>query len=328
MILSSGTTGAPKGASRAPSPKAFVGPLVTLIEDLRLRAGEPILVAPPLFHGFGLAFLGIAQFLGSPVVLRRRFDAETALGDIERHAVATMVGVPVMLQRMLAAHAGEDLSSLRAVCSAAAPLPPHLATALLDAWGEKLFNLYGSTETGFAAIAGPADLRAAPGCVGRAPLGTTLELLDADRRPSRAGHIFVGSEMLFDGYTGGGSKETVGALMNTGDVGHRDDGGRLFVDGREDDMIVSGGENVFPGEVEELLAAHAGVEDVAVIGVPDDEFGQRLKAFAVVLDGVTTDELITHVKANLARYKVPREIELRGEIPRNPTGKVLKRELR
>ena len=136
--------------------------------------------------------------------------------------------------------------------------------------------------------------------------------------------------MLFEGYTGGGTKDVVGGLMATGDVGHFDEGGRLFVEGRDDEMIVSGGENVFPQEVEDPLARHEAVAEAAVIGVDDEEFGQRLRAFVVLEDGAEAgeDELKDHVKANLARYKVPREIVFLDELPRNATGKVLKRELK
>jgi fatty-acyl-CoA synthase len=159
-----------------------------------------------------------------------------------------------------------------------------------------------------------------------------VRILDDDGRPLPAGEvgrIFVGNATAFHGYTGGGTKEVVGGLMSTGDVGHLDDVGRLFVDGRDDEMIVSGGENVFPAEVEDLLARHPAVADAAAIGVPDPEWGQRLRAYVVVRPGeqVSEDDLRGHVRSNLARYKVPRDVVFVEELPRNPTGKVLKREL-
>ena len=143
------------------------------------------------------------------------------------------------------------------------------------------------------------------------------------------GRIFVGNIGQFEGYTGGGNKENIDGLISSGDVGHFDGNGRLFIDGRDDEMIVSGGENVFPAEVEELLARHEAIGDAAAIGVDDEKFGQRLKAFVVVRDGqtVTEDELKAYVKDNLANYKVPREVVFVEELPRNATGKVLKREL-
>jgi fatty-acyl-CoA synthase len=203
----------------------------------------------------------------------------------------------------------------------------------MDTFGDNLYNLYGSTEVAWASIATPEDLRKAPGTAGRVPLGTTVRILDDDDQPVAAGttgRIFVGSDLQFEGYTGGGSKEIVAGLMSSGDVGHFDDDGRLFVEGREDDMIVSGGENVYPSEVEELLAKHSAVEEVAVVGIPDDEFGQRLKAFVVLHGGASASEqeLRAHVKSELASYKVPKEIEILDELPRNHAGKVLKRELR
>jgi len=337
VILTSGTTGTPKGAPRDPGLTALVGPMTTLLSRIPLRTSEPMLVAPPFFHGFGLAYLGLAMLLGSTVVMRRRFDAEATLAAIDEHGVTTLIAVPVMLKRILELPAEVreryDTSSLRIVISAAAPLSADLAAALTDEFGEVVHDLYGTTEAGFAAIATPEDLREAPGTVGRPPIGTTLRILGADDTEVPAGEtgrIFVGSGMLFEGYSGGGSKEMVGGLMSTGDLGHMDRSGRLHIDGREDDMIVSGGENVFPGEVEDVLSRHSDVDDVAVLGVPDEEFGQRLQAFVVLTPGgvVTEADLKAHVKASLARYKVPREIAFIDAIPRNPTGKVLRRKLR
>jgi acyl-CoA synthetase (AMP-forming)/AMP-acid ligase II len=344
VILSSGTTGAPKGAPREPSASAALGPLTTLLEQLKPRRGDPIVIGPPIFHGFGLAFLGLALFVGAPVILRRRFEPRWALEAVARHRATHLVGVPVMLQRMLALggrgseseRARHDTSSLRAVASAGAPLAPDVATAFMDAFGDVLFNLYGSTETGFASWAGPADLRAAPGTVGRAPRGTTLKVLGDDGRelpPGEVGRVFVGSGLVFDGYSGGGSREVVNGLMSIGDVGHLDAAGRLFVDGRDDDMILSGGENVYPQEVEDALAGHPRLADAAVIGVADPDFGQRLRAFVVRRsddgDGppVTQEELAAYLRERLARYKLPREVVFLDAIPRNPTGKVLKRRL-
>jgi fatty-acyl-CoA synthase len=225
-----------------------------------------------------------------------------------------------------------DLGALRVIAVSGSALPGELALKVMDRFGDVLYNLYGSTEVAWATIATPEDLRAAPGTAGRPPRGTVVKLIDEEGNevaPGETGRIFVGNEMAFEGYTGGGGKENLGGLLSSGDVGHFDPGGRLFIDGRDDEMIVSGGENVFPREVEDLLHEHDAVDEVAVIGVDDEEFGQRLKAFVVVSQGakVDADELKDLVKANLARYKVPREIEFLDELPRNATGKVLKREL-
>ena len=337
IVLTSGTTGAPKGAPRSPSLGAVVGPGVTLLSTLPLRAREPLLVAPPFFHGFGLAYLGLGLALPCTIVTRRRFDPEATLADIEENGVTCLAAVPVMLQRIMELpeeiRDDYDTSSLNAVVSAAAPLSGDLANAFMDAFGDVVYNLYGSTETGFGGIARPKDLRAAPGTVGRPPLGAILKILAEDGTEAprgETGRIFLGGPLVFEGYSGGGSKETIDGLMSTGDLGHLDEKGRLFIDGREDDMIVSGGENVFPQEVEDVLARHEDVADVAVLGVDDEEFGQRLKAFVVPRSGAepSEDDLKAYIKSNLARYKVPREIAFLDELPRNPTGKLLRSKLK
>jgi acyl-CoA synthetase (AMP-forming)/AMP-acid ligase II len=225
-----------------------------------------------------------------------------------------------------------DLSSLRITSLSGSSLPGELAIAWMDRFGDNVYNLYGSTEVAYATVATPQELRAAPGTAGRAPRGTVVRLYDeAGREVPRGevGRIFVGNEMSFEGYTGGGGKDAIDGLLSSGDVGHIDSAGRLFIDGRDDEMIVSGGENVFPREVEDLLADHEAVVEAAVIGVEDEEFGQRLKAFIVLDDGATVSEedLKAHVKERLAGYKAPREVEFVDELPRNATGKVLKREL-
>jgi fatty-acyl-CoA synthase len=203
----------------------------------------------------------------------------------------------------------------------------------MDHFGENLYNLYGSTEVAWATIATPRDLREAPGTVGRPPRGSVVKIYGEDDRPvppGESGRIFVGNDVQFEGYTGGGNKDELDGLMSSGDVGHIDEAGRLFIDGRDDDMIVSGGENVFPGEVEELLHGHENVADVAVFGVEDEKFGQRLKA-VIVRKGPPTQlsekDVQDYVKKNLAGYKSPRDVEFVDELPRTSTGKVLKREL-
>ncbi|MDV6014659.1 AMP-binding protein [Haloechinothrix sp. LS1_15] len=335
-LLTSGTTGAPKGAPRKPNPLATLGPVATLLQRSRLRAGDPVLIGPPLFHGFGIALWALAAFLRSPVVLRRRFDPETVLADTQAHRVACIAAVPAMLQRILgldeATMARYDSTSLHTVLSGAAPLPPALATRFMDAFGEVLYNGYGSSEVGIATIATPAELRAAPGTVGTPSIGTPVRVLDAEGRPvpqGGSGTIFVGGPLVFSGYAGGGGKEMVDGLMTTGDVGYFDAAGRLHVQGRTDDMIISGGENVYPQEVEDVLTRHSAIVDAAVIGVDDEEFGQRLVAYVVPhRQWPGAAELAAYVKDNLARYKVPREFVEVDELPRNPTGKVLRTRLR
>jgi fatty-acyl-CoA synthase len=334
VVLTSGTTGTPKGAQRG-QPDTL-GPIAALLSVIPLKSRETTMIAAPLFHSWGFAHFLIGLSLSSTYVLRRRFDPEGTLEAVADHRASALIVVPVMLQRILElpgeAIARYDLSSLKATCASGSALPGPLATRWMDATGDNLYNLYGSTEVAWATIASPEDLRAAPGTAGRIPHGTRLRIVDEDGNDlptGETGRIFVGNEMKFEGYTGGGNKEVLDGLLSSGDVGHVDPEGRLFIDGRDDEMIVSGGENVFPREVEDLLAAHEAVKEVAVVGVEDEEYGQRLKAFVVLADGAALgeSEVKAHVKANLAGYKTPRDVEFLDELPRNATGKVLKREL-
>jgi acyl-CoA synthetase (AMP-forming)/AMP-acid ligase II len=331
VILTSGTTGAPKGAPRK---EAGIDAAVSLLSRMPLRAGWRTHIAAPLFHTWGFAHLALAMLLGSTVVLRRTFDPEAALRTAQDERCQSMVVIPVMLQRMLALDPevldGIDLSRVEVVASSGSALPATLARAWMDRFGDNLYNIYGSTEVAYASIATPEDLRADPTSAGKPPYGTVVKILDetgSELPPGETGRIFVGNGLLFEGYTNGGSKEVVDGLMSSGDVGYYDEAGRLHVAGRDDDMIVSGGENVFPQEVEDCLVTHEQVGEVAAIGVSDEDYGQRLRAFVVRTGEVSEDELRDHVKRNLARFKVPREIVFVDELPRNATGKILKREL-
>jgi acyl-CoA synthetase (AMP-forming)/AMP-acid ligase II len=333
VILTSGTTGTPKGARRS---HAGLSSAAALLSKIPYRARETTMIAAPLFHSWGLANYTLGVPLASTFVLRRRFDPEGTLRAVARHRATALVVVPVMLQRMLELPDElldrYDTSSLKVIAVSGSALPGPLATRVMDRFGDVLYNLYGSTEVAWATIATPEDLRAAPGCAGRPPLGTMVKLFDEHHRevsPGQTGRIFVASGFPFEGYTGGETKATIGELMSSGDVGHFDAAGRLFIDGRDDDMIVSGGENVFPAEVEDLLAAHPAIREVAVVGVEDEEWGQRLKAVVVLQEDASCgeDELKAYVKQNLAAFKVPREVVFLEALPRNATGKVLKREL-
>jgi acyl-CoA synthetase (AMP-forming)/AMP-acid ligase II/carbon monoxide dehydrogenase subunit G len=335
VILTSGTTGSPKGASRA-NPQSL-DPAVALLATIPLKSRQSVYIAAPLFHSWGFAHFTLGLILGSTYVLRRKFDPEQCLADIARYHCDVLVVVPVMMQRIMElpeeVRSKYDTSSLKVVAASGSALPGDLANDWMDAFGDTLYNLYGSTEVAWASIATPADMRAAPGTAGKPPRGTVVRLYDehgVEVPTGATGRIFVGNEMLFEGYTGGGSKDVIGALMATGDVGRFDEGGRLFVEGRDDEMIVSGGENVFPKEVEDLLARHDAVAEAAALGVEDSDFGQRLRAFVVLESGkeASEEDLKTYIKKNLARYKVPREIVFLDELPRNATGKVLKRELK
>ncbi|HET9162323.1 MAG TPA: AMP-binding protein [Solirubrobacterales bacterium] len=334
VILTSGTTGTPKGAQRS-SPNGLLA-VAALIDRIPYRSRETMMIAAPLFHSWGFFHFIMSLPTASTMVLRRRFDPEGTLQAIEEHRAQVLGAVPVMLQRILQLPEEtldrHDLPSLRITSLSGSSLPGELAISWMDRFGDNIYNLYGSTEVAYATVATPAELRAAPGTAGRPPRGTVVRLYDeAGREVPRGevGRIFVGNEMSFEGYTGGGGKDEIDGLLSSGDVGHLDAGGRLFIDGRDDEMIVSGGENVFPREVEDLLADHEAVVEVAVIGVEDEEYGQRLKAFIVLAEEaeVSAEDLKAHVKAHLAGYKAPREIEFMPELPRNATGKILKKDL-
>lgn len=339
VILTSGTTGTPKGASRSKeSLGAGLVAATAIFQRVPFRTGDIHAVPAPMFHSLGNAALLAGATMSHTLVMSRRFDPEGLLRQIQDHRVRVVTVVPVMLQRVLAlpedVTSAYDTSSLEVVFCSGSALPGTLATQWMDRFGDNLYNMYGSTEVAVATIATPEDLRAAPGTAGKPLAGVDVRLYDDDDRvvteAGAVGRIFVGSALRFEGYTGGQTKPAIDGLLSSGDLGHFDADGRLFVGGRDDDMIVSGGENLFPREVEDLLADVDGIDEVAVLGVEDAEFGQRLAAFVVLEDGATLDEAAVkaHVRANLANYKVPRSVWFLDELPRNQTGKVLKRELR
>ena len=333
IVLTSGTTGTPMGAKR-PHPSTL-SPAASILSTIPLHAGDPVLISAPLFHTWGNAGLLLAALHGSTVVLARKFDPESFVDIVDRRRIETVFAVPVMLQRVMEQVDGgwRGPHRPRIVAVSGSALPAGQATEFMDRFGDCLYNLYGSTEVSWVSIASPADLRAAPGTAGRAPYGTKLVILGDDDRPvapGEDGRVFVGNDLQFEGYTGGqDSPEQWEGLVGTGDVGHLDDGGRLHLTGRADDMIVSGGENVHPGPVEELIANAKGVREACVLGVPDDQYGQRLAAYVVAEPGadVTEDGIRDLVRAELARFAVPRDVVFLDELPRNQTGKVLRSEL-
>ncbi|MFG1643103.1 AMP-binding protein [Amycolatopsis sp. NPDC049252] len=332
VVLTSGTSGTPKGARR-PTPKGM-GAAASILDRIPLKAGDRILVAAPLFHSWGLAAMQIGMALRSTLSLVRKFDAEETLRTIAEQKCDALFVVPIMLQRIMdlpeRVRARYDLSSLRIVASSGSAMSGTFVTAFMDTFGDVLYNFYGSTEVSWASIADPADLRAAPTTAGRCPLGTNVAILDEDRKPvppGGEGQIFVGNDMLFDGYTSGTDPARAADLMATGDVGYLDAAGRLFVTGRADEMIVSGGENVFPRPVEEALVALPGVHDAAVVGVADAEWGQRLAAYVVPRRGASlhAEDIRAYIHQRLARFAVPRDVYFVPDLPRNATGKILKR---
>ncbi len=335
IILTSGTTGTPKGANR--KTPLSLAPIGGVLSHVPFKSGEVTSLPAPMFHALGYLHATIAMMLGNTLLLRRRFKPATVLADIEKYKVTAVVVVPVMLSRMLDTLAGmerkPDLSSLRIVFVSGSQLGAELAQRALKDLGPVVYNLYGSTEIAFATIARPQDLEINPATVGPVVKGVKIKILDDNGNElpqGEVGRIFVGNTFPFEGYTGGGHKQIIDGLMSSGDVGYFDEHGLLYVSGRDDEMIVSGGENVFPAEVEDLISGHPEVVEATALGVEDKEWGARLRAFVVKTDGATIDEdaIKGYVREHLARYKVPREVIFLDELPRNPTGKILKRELR
>jgi fatty-acyl-CoA synthase len=334
VLLTSGTTGTPKGAPR-PHTSALAS--AQFLDRIPLRSNEATYIGAPLFHGTGISQFILSFALGSKVVMRRKFSPEETLRGVAEHRCTALVLVPTMLQRIVDlpkdVREKYDTSSLRIIFVAGSALSPDLGNRANEAFGPVVHNLYGSTEVAVATVATPEDWAQAPGTVGRAPVGCKVALYDRDggriTKPNVTGRVFVGSGLSFGGYTDGRHKEIIDGLLSSGDVGHFDEDGLLFIDGRDDEMIVSGGENVFPIEVENLLVEREDVLEAAVIGVEDPEFGQRLKAFVVRTEDSKLDVegVREHVRANLARYKVPRDVEFLDELPRNATGKVLRNKL-
>ncbi len=349
VILTSGTTGAPKGTQRSIDPRALRSAF-GVMEAIPYARGDVMVLPAPLFHAWGFSHLALAATLAATVVLRRRFDPETVLADLDAHGATVLVAVPVMLQRILAwdeqatptaeVDAVAELDALHIVASSGAPLPGDLATRWMDRFGDNLFNLYGSTECGQVSVASPADLRQHPNTAGRPLPGIDVRILDGDDDdvdPGDVGEIMVDSPARFDGYTNGEQKRTVGDLLSSGDRGHLDGDGLLFVLGRADDMIITGGENVYPSNIERALLADDAVEVAAAVGVADDDLGQRVRAVLVttgpdrVVDSTTagamTRRLKTSLRSDLAGHELPKEFVYVSELPRNQAGKVLRKQL-
>jgi fatty-acyl-CoA synthase len=333
-LLTSGTSGTPKGAPREKASPLFSA---QLLDRVPRRRGQTCYVAAPVFHGTGLGQAVLSLALCNRLVLRRTFDPEQTLRTAQDYRCDVLVVVPTMLQRILALPDDVldkyDTSSLRIIFASGSALAPDLVMRAIERFGPVLYNLYGSTELAVITVAMPEDLAHDPATAGRPPVGCRVALYDdagsAVTTPGEVGRIFAGNIVSFNGYTDGRTKEVVGGLLSSGDVGHFDTTGRLYVDGRDDDMIISGGENVYPLEVENLIGGCPDVDEVAVVGVPDQDFGQRLKAYVVLSEGasIDADNIKDYVRANLALYKVPREVEFRDELPRNATGKLLRSQL-
>ena len=336
ILLTSGTTGSPKGANQSGG-NAGIGTLKAILDRTPRRTEEPVVIVAPMFHAWGFSQLMFAATMACTVITRRKFDPEATLNLIDRHNATGLIVVPVMFDRIMELpdevrkrYSGE---SLRFAAASGSRMRPDVVIAFMDQLGDVIYNNYNATEAGMIATATPQDLRAAPDTAGRPAGGTEIRILDSEFHelpPGEVGTISVRNDTQFEGYTEGSAKDFHAGFMSSGDVGYLDAAGRLFVVGRDDEMIVSGGENVYPVEVEKTLAAHPGVAEAAVIGVDDEQYGQRLAAFVVLQPGrpATADDLKQHVRENLANYKVPRGIAIVDELPRGSTGKILRNELR
>jgi acyl-CoA synthetase (AMP-forming)/AMP-acid ligase II len=297
------------------------------------RRDDVVYCPTPLFHSFGLATFTLATALGATMVLTERFDPEGSLALIDRHRCTAASFVPVMIRRILGltdeVKAKYDMTSLRIVMASGSVLGNDARRGATELFGSVLYDLYGSTEAGWVAIATPEDMVKEMHTVGRPLPGIEVRVLGAEGEPLDAGEtgeIYIRSKVMFEGYISGESTKSTGdGWMSIGDLGHLDDEGFLYVEGRADDMVVVGGENVYPVEVEEVIEALGDVDEVAVVGVPDEEYGQILAAF--VAGSIAAEDIIAECKRVLASYKVPRQIHMVDELPRNATGKVLKRDL-
>ncbi|MGH3391581.1 MAG: AMP-binding protein [Actinomadura sp.] len=332
IMLSSGTTDRPKGARRPPRPG--LRPLASVLSRIPMRIHDTVIIDAPLFHTWGYGALQIGLALRSTLVLRRRFEPERTLRAIGEHRRVSLFAVPVMVQRILdlphSVLERYDTTPLRVVALSGAALPGDLATRFMAVFGPRLYNVYGTTEVSWVSIAGPDELAKHPGTAGRPPRGTSIVIRDEGGGPApRAviGRIYAANEMPFEGYTGGEPSDAWNGLLSTGDVGHLDRSGLLFVDGRNDGLVVSGGENVVPRDVEDALALLPEVREVAVIGIPDESYGQRLAAYIVLRPGTRLEPAAVqaYVRDQVARYAVPRDVHFITELPRNATGKVVYR---
>jgi fatty-acyl-CoA synthase len=323
VVLTGGTSGQPKAASRKPGIVNFLAPFFALLTRANLGHYRSVYIATPIYHGFGIAAVIMALVLGGTMYLRRRFDAASGCALIQQHRIEVVPLVPLMLQRMLN-HDSQALEPLACILAGGAALNPALVVQANEALGPRLLNLYGTSEAGFCILATPEDLRVAPGTIGKPIAGVKASIRGPDDKPVPDGS--VGRLCIRSRWTitpGGG-------WVETGDLAYRDQAGYYHLCGRLDDMVVSGGENVYPVELENILIQHPDIRQVAVIGVPDPEFGQRLKALVVKAQDSGLDEptLRAWIKERAARHQVPRDIEFREDLPYTPLGKPDKKRLK
>jgi fatty-acyl-CoA synthase len=339
VIYTSGTTGKPKGAVRK-FPRDGLPAALRFIAETPMRVDDVHLVPCPLYHSTAFGFLTLSHVLGATVVLMDEFRPEGFLELIDKHRVTTTAVVPTMLHRVLAlpreVRDRYRTSTLRLIFTGGAPLPGPLGTEVMDHFGDVLYNFYGATETGLVTLASPKDLREVPGSIGKAVPGNDIRLWDDDGKDVKeggVGELWVKNKLLVEGYhkDPGATRDSMkDGYFSVGDLARRDAKGRYFIEGRKRDMIISAGVNVYPAEVEGVLEEHPDIAEVAVVGIRDAEWGERVRAVLVVKPGVTFDEeaMKAWVRDRLAGPKRPRDYIVMDVLPRNPTGKVLKRELR
>ncbi|HUS29465.1 MAG TPA: AMP-binding protein [Kofleriaceae bacterium] len=339
IVYTSGTTGKPKGANRSWRKTGFES-VADMILQVGMRADDRHLVTCPLYHSAAPAFVAIMMSLGATCVLQNHFEPEAALDIIQKERITCSLMVPTMLIRMSnlppETRKKYDTSSLRWVMSGAAPLTTEAARRFMEQFGPVLWNFYGATETGLVTLAGPHDHVSRPGTIGKKLRGNDIRLLDdsgSDVGPGQVGELYARNPTLISGYHGNDdatkSSQRDG-FFSVGDVGRIDDEGYYYLESRKHDMVISGGVNIYPREIEDHLSTHPAILEAAVIGVPDPEWGETLRAFIVLRHGqsLTETEVVTYCREALADYKRPRKVTFMAELPRNPTGKVLKRELR
>jgi fatty-acyl-CoA synthase len=338
IVYTSGTTGKPKGAVRDFARFGVVEG-ARLLDRLPFRIGDRHLVVAPLHHSGAQAFTLIHSALGATIHLHAHFEAQPALEALSRERIHSVFLVPTMIRRIVElpadVRARWPTPDLRALVSGAAEFPDALRLAAIDAFGAPVVHdFYGATELGWVTVIDGTEMLARPGSVGRPLPGQAVAIMDRDGRRLPAGEtglVYVRNEQTMSGYLGdaAATDETRrGAWITVEDLGRVDAGGYLYISGRERDMVKSGGVNLYPVEIEEVIAHHPGVRDVAVIGLPDREWGERLAAIVVPRGPLDPADVERFARTKLASVKVPKEWHLVDELPRNPTGKVLKRDLR
>ncbi|MCC3357051.1 AMP-binding protein [Bacillus sp. REN16] len=321
ILQTSGTTGMSKDAAHKPSLFHYLNPFVAFIKRLKILDYDNAYIATPIYHGYGIAVLLLFMPLGKKVVITSGFNAQKARNLIRQHTIEVVTVVPLMLQKMLQTNT-EDLQTLKCIASGGAKLPTKLVEETFQILGPVLYNLYGTSESGLSFIATPQDLRYSATTIGKKISGLNIRILDRNKNEvpsSTIGQLCMKNDWSI-------LKKT---WIETGDAGYRDENGYYFLCGRMDDMVISGGENVYPIEVEQILIQHPQIHDVAIIGTDDEQFVQRLKAYVVPEKNayITEGELLEWLRPRVARFQLPKEITIVEHLPYTTLGKLDKKQL-